>query len=102
MVSESDIPSKVSCFIVDMEVMKFILFLKITLEKITGQDCNCYVSLIVCGSEIMIIIQFNQVSLQNMQCFRIKHPKGDLKYLTLRKSINKNSIILRVVDGLTT
>ena len=35
MVSESDIPSKVSCFTVDMEVMKIILFLKILLEKIT-------------------------------------------------------------------
>jgi len=38
----------------------------------------------------MIIIPFNKVSLQNMQCFRIKYPKGDLKYLTLRKCINKN------------
>jgi len=37
MVSENDIPSKVSCFIVDMEVIKFILLLKISLEKITWQ-----------------------------------------------------------------
>jgi len=36
MVSESDIRSKVSCLIVDTEVIKFILFLKISLEKITG------------------------------------------------------------------
>lgn len=50
----------------------------------------------------MIIIPFNKVSLQNMQCFRIKYPKGDLKYLTLRKCINKNFVILRVFDGLTT
>lgn len=32
----------------------------------------------------------------------IKYPKGVLKCLTLRKCFNKNSVILRVFDGLTT